>query len=207
MIQKTIQNLKENNFEVYFAENTKQAKKIFITEILNKTVFKSSSYADSITMRETGVLDLLQNNPDIDFIDTFSPEDKWEDRMQKRKSALTVDLFLTGTNAVTETGELVNLDMVGNRVSALTFGPDHVVLFIGTNKIVKDREEAFLRIKNIAAPMNAIRHKNFKLPFQSTSTCHNCKSEQRICNTWTITEKSFPKNRIKIILIDENLGY
>ncbi len=206
-IQATIQKLKSNNFEVYFAENTSRAKEIFSNEVLPTISYKSASYADSITMRESGALDILRNIPDIEFIDTFSPEDDWETRMIKRKQALTVDLFLTGTNAIAETGCLVNLDMVGNRVAPLTFGPEYVVLFIGTNKIVKDKEEAFHRIKTISAPLNAKRHTNFKLPCQTTGVCHDCKSNQRICNSWVITEKSFPKHRIKIILIDQDLGY
>ncbi|WP_363320269.1 LUD domain-containing protein [Plebeiibacterium marinum] len=108
---------------------------------------------------------------------------------------------------MTESGYLVNLDMVGNRVAPLALGPEHVVLFIGTNKIVKDTPEAFHRIKTIAAPLNAKRHTNFKIPCQTTSICHDCKSNQRICNSWVITEKSFPKHRIKIILINQELGY
>lgn len=206
IIQNTLKQLKANNFEVYFAEDTTKAKAIFENDILPNIEFKSASYADSITMRETGTLDLLQNNPAIKFIDTFSPNDDWETRMVKRKQALTVDLFLTGTNAITESGNLVNLDMVGNRVVPLAFGPEHIVLFIGTNKIVKDKEEAFHRIKNIAAPLNAKRHINFKIPCQTTGVCHDCKSKQRICNSWVITEKSFPKHRIKVILIDQELG-
>ncbi|MCW3806790.1 lactate utilization protein [Marinilabiliaceae bacterium D04] len=99
------------------------------------------------------------------------------------------------------------MDMVGNRVAPLALGPEHVVLFIGTNKIVKDTPEAFHRIKTIAAPLNAKRHTNFKIPCQTTSICHDCKSNQRICNSWVITEKSFPKHRIKIILINQELGY
>ena len=120
---------------------------------------------------------------------------------------MTVDLFLTGTNAITAQGQLVNLDMIGNRVVALTFGPEYVVLFAGRNKIVKDRDEAFQRIKTIAAPMNSKRHPNFILPCQKTGIFQDCRSPQRICNTWTITEKSFPKHRVKIILIDEDLEY
>ena len=207
IIQNTLKQLKANNFEVYFAEDTAKAKAIFENDILPNIKFKSASYADSITMRETGALDLLQNNQDIEFIDTFSPNDDWDTRILKRKQALTVDLFLTGTNAITESGYLVNLDMIGNRVAPLTFGPEHIVLFIGTNKIVKDKEEAFHRIKTIAATLNAQRHTNFKIPCQTTGVCVDCKSKQRICNSWVITEKSFPKHRIKVILIDQDLGY
>ncbi len=119
---------------------------------------------------------------------------------------MLVDLFFTGSNAVTETGKLINLDMVGNRVGAITFGPRHVVLLIGRNKLVKDVEEAMERIKNHAAPLNAIRHEGLKTPCMKTSFCMDCNSPDRICNTWAITEKSFPPGRTAVVLINEDLG-
>jgi len=150
---------------------------------------------------------VLRNKDSIEFIDTFDESDSWKDQINKRKKALTADLFLTGTNAITKKGQLVNLDMIGNRVAPLAFGPRNVVLFIGKNKIVNDLDEAMNRIRTISAPLNAKRHEDLKTPCQKTSICCDCKSPQRICNTWTITEKSYPKNRVKIILIDEELGY
>lgn len=116
-------------------------------------------------------------------------------------------MFLTGTNAVTVKGQLVNLDMTGNRVAGITFGPENVVLFIGVNKIVDNIDNAIDRVKTIAAPMNAKRHADFKTPCQTTGACIDCKSPKRLCNIWTITEKSYPAGRIKIILISEKLGF
>ncbi|MCP4687236.1 MAG: lactate utilization protein, partial [Desulfobacterales bacterium] len=116
-----------------------------------------------------------------------------------------VDLFITGANAVTETGALVNLDMIGNRVGGITFGPGSVIIFAGRNKIVPDIKAAMHRIKNYAAPANAIRHK-MKTPCAKTGRCMDCKSPGRICNVWTITQKSFPTGRIKVILINDDLG-
>jgi len=117
-----------------------------------------------------------------------------------------VDLFFTGTNAITEDGILVNLDMYGNRVAALTFGPKYVVVLSGRNKIVSDIDDAMFRIKDYAAPVNAMRL-NKKTPCVETSRCQECNSPDRICNTWTITQKSFPKGRIKVILINDDLGF
>ena len=113
---------------------------------------------------------------------------------------------ITGTNALTETGKLVNLDMIGNRVAAITFGPRSVVILVGRNKIVPDVEEATFRVKNYAAPVNAMRLDK-KTPCAETSYCHDCKSPERICNSWSIVEKSFPKGRIKVVLINEDLGF
>ncbi len=92
-----------------------------------------------------------------------------------------------------------------NRVAAIAFGPRYVVIVVGRNKIVPDLEEAMLRVKNFAAPANAMRLDK-KTPCVKTSRCEECKSPDRICNTWTITEKSFPKGRIKIVLINADLG-
>ena len=96
--------------------------------------------------------------------------------------------------------------MYGNRIAAITFGPRFVVILAGRNKIVCDLEEAMTRIKNYAAPVNAMRLDK-KTPCVKTSYCEECQSPDRICNTWSITEKSFPKGRVKIILINEVLGF
>ena len=117
-----------------------------------------------------------------------------------------VDLYITGTNAVTEQGQLVNLDMMGNRVAAIMWGPKAVLLVIGRNKITIDLEDAMFRIKNYAAPVNTM-NLDKKTPCSKTGVCHDCESPDRICNYWTITEKSFVKNRIKIILVNEDLGF
>ncbi|MCZ4695349.1 lactate utilization protein [Ancylomarina euxinus] len=206
-LHNVIKQLELNNFEVFLTENIQSARNVFENEILKGIKYSSVSYADSITMHKTGILDLLRNIDSLEFIDTFNHDDSWKEQIDKRKKALTADLFVTGTNALTEKGQLVNLDMIGNRVAPLAFGPRHVVLFIGTNKIVKNLDEAFNRIRTISAPLNAKRHDDLKTPCQKTGICYDCKSPQRICNTWTITEKSYPKNRIKIILIDQDLGY
>lgn len=198
--------LSKNNFEVFLADNLQEAKSVFEEKILKCIDVSSVSYADSQTLRACGVLELIREKATIEFIDTFNPNDSWRSQIKQRKKALNADLFLTGTNAITETGQLINLDMIGNRVAALAFGPRYVVLFIGKNKIVKNLDEGFKRIKAISAPQNAKNHTKLKLPCQKTGRCHDCQSPHRICNTWTISEKSYPKNRIKIILIDQDLG-
>lgn len=159
-----------------------------------------------MTLAATGVLDTMRADPRIRMIETFDPEVTWEERNERRRQALLADLFFTGSNAVTETGVLVNLDMVGNRIAGLTFGPKHVVLFIGRNKIVPTLDDAIRRVKQIAAPANAIRHPGLKTPCERTALCADCKSPDRICNTWCITEKCFPKGRINVVLINQDLG-
>ncbi|MCH4896553.1 lactate utilization protein [Marinilabiliaceae bacterium JC040] len=206
-VERTIKNLETNNFEVFYVENTIEAYELFTEEIFKVLSPRTVSYGDSLTMHECRIIDFLKEEKDIDFIDTFSEDDSWREQIMKRKEALSADLFVTGTNAITESGQLVNLDMIGNRVGGICFGPRYVVLFVGVNKIVKNLEEAFNRVRNLAAPANSRVHENLKTPCKVTGVCHDCKSPQRLCNTWTINEKSYPQKRIKIILINEELGF
>ena len=198
--------LTENNFEVFVAENTDEAKSIVIEKIIPEIAPKSVSWGGSLTFVATGLYDVLKNNNDFNILDTYDKTLSPEESLERRRQSLLVDLFITGSNAVTESGQLVNLDMIGNRVGALTFGPKNVIILVGRNKIVPDLDEAMFRIKNYAAPVNTMRLDK-KTPCAKTSFCVDCKSPDRICNTWTITEKSFPKKRVKIIMINKDLGF
>ena len=198
--------LEKNNFDVWLAADVQDAGAVFREQILLAQEVEVASWGDSMTLAATGALDILRSEPGIRMIETFDQQITSEERLERRRQALLADLFLTGSNAVTETGLLVNLDMVGNRVAGLTFGPQNVVLFIGRNKIVPTLEDAMQRVKEIAAPANAIRHPGLKTPCMKTAQCMDCKSPDRICNTWCITEKAFPKGRIKVVLINQDLG-
>ncbi len=197
---------RDNNFEVFLADTSKQAGQIFREQIFAGLQIGSASWGDSMSLADTGIIDFLREEGTVTFIETFESGVPRAELIERRRQALLVDLFLTGSNAVTESGCLVNLDMVGNRTGGITFGPRFVVLVIGRNKIVKDVESAMARVKDRAAPMNAIRHTGWKTPCMKTSFCMDCKSPDRICNSWTITEKSYPKGRIKIILVNQDLG-
>lgn len=205
-IEKTIKSLRNNHFDVFLAKNTDEANHIFFNEIVPSLQFQTVSWGDSETMKATGTLEDLRNNPELSVINTFGTGMSRQQKTYWRRQALLSDLFLTGSNALTQKGQLVNLDMIGNRVGGITFGPRNVVLFIGTNKIVPDIEGAMHRIRTIAAPQNAMRHEGFRTPCHKTGVCMDCNSPDRICNVWTITEKSYPAGRIKIILIDQPLG-
>jgi hypothetical protein len=198
--------LEANNFQVFLAVDPMHAQDIVLEELLPVINPRSVSWGDSLTLHSTGVLNALKGRPDIDVIETFEKKIPREELMERRRQALLVDLFFTGSNAVTESGVLVNLDMVGNRVAGVTFGPRHVIIMVGRNKIVSDVDEGMQRIRNYAAPINAMRHEKLRTPCKKTASCMDCKSPDRICNTWCITEKSFPKGRIKVILINRDLG-
>ncbi len=200
------QRLEKNNFKVWVANDIEEAKKIFWEEIFNKINPKSVSFGGSMTIKYSGLYDDLKNRNDIEVIDTYDFSLPKEEVIERRRKSLLVDLYITGTNAVTTDGKIVNLDGFGNRVAAISFGPKHVVLFIGRNKVVKGLDDAVVRIKEYAAITNAFRF-DLKTPCTKTLKCEDCNSPQRICNVWSIVEKSFPPERIKILLINQNLGY
>ena len=198
--------LEKNNFEVHLAPRREDAARIVTEEILPAVQPASMSWGGSRTFVECGLYKQLRDMAEITVIDTYDTTLSDSDKMEQRRRALLVDLFFTSTNAVTEGGHLVNLDMIGNRVAGLTFGPRFVVVLAGRNKIVPDLEAAWDRIKTYAAPVNTMRLDK-KTPCRTTSFCQDCSSPDRICNTWTITEKAYPKQRVKIVLINEDLGF
>ena len=197
--------LEENNFSAFIAETPSDARKIVIDQILPEIDITSVSWGDSLTLYATGILNYFREKSEVRLIETFGEKISRDISMERRREAILTDLFFTGTNAVIESGMLVNLDMIGNRVGGITFGPKIVVIMVGRNKIVSNLDQAMNRIKNFAAPANAIRHGK-KTPCVKTSYCMDCKSPERICNIWTIHEKSHPKGRIKVILINQDLG-
>jgi hypothetical protein len=164
---------------------------------------------DSATVRQVGVLNELEKsgikvlNP-FDHSLTTDPT-KREIPHKIQKEIFNSDILITGTNAITTDGKLVNIDAVGNRVAAMIFGPKKVIIIVGRNKIVKDVEEALYRIKNVIAPYHA-KTKDFRTPCAKTGKCNNCISTSRICNVTTIIERKPWRTDITIILIDEDLG-
>ncbi len=198
--------LEKNNFEVHMAADRKAAVDLVMHTLLPRFAPQSISWGGSKTFVDTGLYQRMKASTDVMALDTYDPALSDDKKMERRRQSLLVDLFMTGTNAITENGHLVNLDMIGNRIAALTFGPRHVVVLAGRNKLVADLESAWERIKAYAAPVNSMRLDK-KTPCAATGFCQDCRSPDRICNTWTITEKSFPKGRVQIVLINEDLGF
>lgn len=200
------QHLEKNKFDVYIAESAEKAKDIALNNIIPPLGAKTVSWGGSVSFVSTGLFHALKDNPDFEVINTFDKSLPEAQKFELRRLALMADLFITGTNAITEDGHLVNLDMIGNRVAAIMWGPKNVLLIVGRNKICGNIEDAMYRIKNYSAPVNCM-NLNKKTPCAKTGFCHDCASPDRICNYWTITEKSFQKGRIKIILVNEDLGF
>ena len=198
--------LEKNNFEVFIAPKLSEVKELFIKEILNKLEnIKKVSFGGSLTVVDSGIYSFFKESKDYEVIDTYDRTIPKDEFIERRRHALLSDLFLTGTNAVTEDGVLVNLDGYGNRIGGIAFGPRYVTLLIGRNKVVADLEEAINRIKGFAAPINTLRL-NRKNPCAKTLKCEDCNSPERVCNVWLIAEKCYPPKRIKIILINEDCG-
>ena len=165
--------LEANNFAVYQAADLDRAKKIVMEEIFPGTGAKTVSWGGSMTLMASGICDAMKNVPGLEILDTFDRTLTPEENLALRRRSLLVDLFIVGTNAVTEEGVLVNLDMLGNRVGAINFGAKNVIILLGRNKIVPDLDAAMFRIKNYAAPANAMRLDK-KTPCTKTSYCEEC---------------------------------
>lgn len=161
------------------------------------------SWGGTASCDELGLKDyVLQHNVCINRDDAASPEE----RVELMRKALLCDTFIMGTNAATETGELYNIDGNGNRVAALIYGPKQVIVIVGMNKVVPTLGDAITRARTIAAPINMQRFPK-PTPCGITGMCGDYLSSDSICNQFVRTRRCQPKERIKVILVGENLGY
>ncbi len=208
--EKILEALRKNNMEAYFVE-----KKEDIPEIVKSLLKKGDtiSCGGSVTVAECGVFDLMRNG-DYNFLDRSAAGLSREDIEEIYRKTFSADAFITSANAVTEKGELINVDGNGNRVAAITFGPQSVICIVGKNKLVSDVAEGFRRVKTVAAPKNAQRL-GLDTPCATLGHClypdepitKGCASECRICAHYTVCGMQRKKNRIKVILCAEDLGY
>jgi len=148
--------------------------------------------------------------PGVTLMDPYAPGLSKEQGAEVRRQGLLADIMVASTNAITMDGRLVNLDATGNRVAGMLFGPKKVILVVGMNKVAIDLEAAFDRVRTIAAPANNMRLAaayGLKNPCIEDGRCHQCMSETKLCNLWTIIEGSSVKDRIHVVLVGEDLGY
>ncbi len=201
IIQRTLEALENNGFTVEYAANIVQATEAILNMIPTTALV---GVGGSITVRELGLVQALQarGNPVAQHWGDYSPAE----RMKIRRQQLTADIFLTSSNAITEKGQLVNVDGAGQRVAAMIFGPEKVIVVAGINKVVMDLNAAIDRINNVAAPINAKRL-NRKTPCATTGICSDCESTERICNIMTIIEKKPLLTDFTVVLVGEALGY
>lgn len=211
-INRSLEKLAANNMEPFFVESKEE-----VIPLVKKLIPEGVSIGagGSETLNECGVIELLQSGY-YRFFDRYAAETA-EEKLELHRKALTADAYISGCNAITENGELYNVDCLGNRIAAIIFGPPNVVVVAGYNKIVSNLNEAVSRVKTTVAPPNNIRL-NRSTPCSKLGECvanlggiekcsAGCKNEQRICCSYLVSGYQHIKNRIKIIIVGEQLGY
>jgi len=203
-IEKTIKALERNKFVVHYFETGAEAVAYLKNRIRNKCV----AIGDSHTLLEIGVHDALSEvNEDITDIQRPLPSESFRDTALRTMGR---DVFLTSVNALSQTGEMVNIDGTGNRVAASLFGSQEVFFVLGINKITPDLASAIYRARNVAAPLNSKKNKKSSLNPCSIldEKCYDCGSPDRICNALTIYYKKMRNMQtMEIIIINESLGF
>lgn len=196
-----VKSLKERNFDAYYCGNSSEMIQLVLSLIPDKA---SISFGGSMTIRDSGLVRELKECKRFCVLDR--DEVKPEERKEFMKAAMFCDFFLASANAITEDGVIVNVDGTGNRVAPMIFGPDNVIVVVGMNKVVKNYDDAIARARNYAAPVNAQRF-DIKTPCKNLGKCMNCKSPDSICSTIVTHRLSKPQGRIKVILVNEELGF
>lgn len=201
-IERTISKLEKNNIKGYYVKNNDE-----LIDII-KSISKEGemvSLGGSMTLFETKVIDFLRSGR-YNFLDRYKEDLTPADIKEIYRKSFYADTYFASANAVTEEGEIYNVDGNGNRVAAMLYGPDKVILIVGVNKIVKDLDEAIRRNKEICAPANA-RRLNTATPCAKVGYCMNCSSEDRICCEYTIIKRQRTANRMHVIFINDILGF
>ena len=189
------------NFQTVICATLAEAKEHAL-QAINPT--KTVGFGGSLTVAASGLIPALYERGQK-VIDRERPTTP-EARHQVMRQALTADYFLTSINGIAETGELVNVDNIGNRVAALTFGPEKVLAFVSMNKVYGNLETTLERVRNQTAPLNSWRLNLKDTPCIKTGNCGNCLKPECICNTIAITRRSPVPERIVIYLILEDAG-
>jgi len=205
LAKNVINSLIKRNFNAFYCKDKESANKKILELISKEDVI---SWGGSITLDELGIKKYLDEN-EYKTIDRDKATSNIE-REELTFKSLSSDVFLMSANAISQNGEIVNIDGLGNRVAALCFGPKKVIIVAGVNKITTNLETALDRAKNYAAPINAQRINSLheiKTPCTISGCCMDCKAQTSICVQTLITRISRPKGRINVILVNEDLGF
>lgn len=200
MAPSVLKALSIRGYEAYFTKNKEDAARLLL-ELIPKE--NSVSFGGSLTLAECNIPSLLKQSGYrvIDRDDAKTPEE----RVKLTKDALFCDTYLSSVNAMTEDGIMVNIDGMCNRIAAIAFGPESVILVVGMNKICRDTDAALSRARNFAAPANAARLST-DTPCAKTGVCHDCNSPACICSQIVTMRNCRQKGRIKVVLVGEDLG-
>ena len=199
--KRVVEALKKRGFDARYSDSFAEAKEVVIAMIPEGA---SVAIGGSVTLQDMGMLDELKKDK-YNFIDRYAAV-PWEETLDRYRQGLLADVLLTSTNAITENGELVNVDCSGNRVAGMIFGPKKVIVVAGVNKIVKDIDAALKRLKEVA-PMNC-RRINHDTPCRETGVCVDCLSPARMCNAIGIicADVKFG-GRTTVIIVPDVGGY
>lgn len=201
-IEAAMKSLKKHRMGAYFAADKEE-----LFTLLNMFIPDHTTVGcgDSVTLEELGVFDELRKR-NLVFLDKYEPSLTKEKKRELYRKNFLADTFITGTNAVTMDGKLFNIDGNGSRVAPLLYGPDQVLVVVGTNKLVKDTEEAIKRTRQIAATLDAKRL-NKGTPCTVLDRCIDCSHKNRICNDFVLMAGQFTEERIKVIFVEGEYGY
>lgn len=194
--------MKKNGFEAVYFSNRDEATE-FVLDFVKPEM--SVGCGGSVTLKELGIPEKAREKG-AEILDHGQPGLSPQEKQDIRRKELVCDLFLSSTNAVTIDGYLVNVDGVGNRVAALSFGPKKVIVVVGINKLSSSIDAAFERIRSYAAPMN---NKRLALdnPCADAGICKDCNTESRICRVYSVLKKRPTLSDFTVVLVGESLGY
>ena len=213
-IEKTIKALEKNNMRAIFVPLKKD-----IVKTVKEMLFEGAKITNggSVSVIDSGVAELIKCG-EYNYLDRSRPGITPEEQLEVYKNVLDSDFYFCSSNAITEEGELVNVDGNSNRISAIAFGPKNVIIIAGVNKLVRNAKEGFLRIKKIAAPKNCVRL-GINSPCATLGHCislersenppitDGCSGDGRICVSYLVSGRQKIKNRITVIICGEELGY
>ena len=199
---RVVEVLKKNGFSAVYFQSGEEASEFIMN---NVKMGDKVGFGGSMTVKKLGIQEKVKSMGGIvlDHGDsTLSPEEK----METMRGELLSDVFLCSSNAVTLEGELVNIDGVGNRVAAMSFGPKKVIVVVGVNKICKNETAAFERLEQIAAPKNCVRL-NMPNPCTKTGVCMDCSADTRACRIYSVIKRKPMRTDITVVVIGEDLGF
>ena len=203
LAEKLVGNLKQRHYEAFFCPTAQEA-----VEKITGMIPEGSSvtWGGSMTIRDMGLTKALHNKEGLDIWDRDLAPSR-EEAQEIYRRAFYADYYLSSVNAISEDGEIVNIDGNGNRVAAITFGPKRVILVVGINKVAQNLDTAISRARSLAAPVNMMRFADLNTPCKNDGMCHDCKSPDSICNYIQIMRNSHPVGRHIVVIVGEELGY
>jgi L-lactate utilization protein LutB len=196
-----VEALRSRSFDAFYFDEITEAVEHIVSLIPKE---HQVAWGGSKTLAEIGIFERLEKEG-YNLLNRDKAETPQE-RHEIMRRSLLCDTYLSSTNAVSEDGQLVNIDGFGNRVAAMIFGPHQVIIAAGMNKAAKTLEDALVRARTIAAPLNIQRFQNLKTPCNEKGTCADCKSPDTICSFFVTTRFCKPASRIRVVLIGKDLG-